>query len=150
MGLEQVYTEILTEHNQSKHNKHPLPEATMAQKGVNASCGDEISLEIKEKDGIIEDAAFTGVGCAISQASTSIMIDLIKGKTLEEAMELAHTFYRMIKNEIEDEEELEALDEAVALQGISHMPARVKCAVLCWKTLEVAVEAKQKREANKQ
>jgi SUF system FeS assembly protein, NifU family len=140
MGIEQIYSEILTEHNNSKRNKHHIDNPTTVLKGVNPSCGDEIELELREKDGRIEDAAFTGVGCAISQASTSIMIDLIKGKSTEEALKLADLFFGMIKNEVTDEDQLEPLDEAIALKDISHMPARVKCAVLGWHTLENAVK----------
>ncbi len=143
MELNQIYTQILTEHNNSSRNKHHVENATVTLKGVNPSCGDEISLELREKDGVIEDAGFTGIGCAISQASASIMIDLIKGKTTEEARKLAETFLGMIKGEVTDEKELEALDEAVALRDISHMPARVKCAVLGWHTLENALDGEK-------
>ncbi len=103
MELNQIYTQILTEHNNSNRNKHHIENPTVTLKGVNPSCGDEITLELREKDGVIEDAGFTGIGCAISQASASIMIDLIKGKTTEEALKLAKTFFGMIKNEITDE-----------------------------------------------
>lgn len=144
MELNQIYTQILTEHNNSNRNKHHIENPTATLKGVNPSCGDEITLELREKDGVIEDAGFTGIGCAISQASASIMIDLIKGKTTEEALKLAKTFFGMIKNEITDENALEALDEAIALRDISHMPARVKCAVLGWHTLENAINEKEK------
>ena len=143
MELNQIYTQILTEHNNSGRNKHHIENPTVTLKGVNPSCGDEITLELREKDGVIEDAGFTGVGCAISQASASIMIDLVKGKTAEEALKLAKTIFGMIKNEITDDAELEALDEAVALRDISHMPARVKCAVLGWHTLENAIQGEK-------
>lgn len=143
MGLENIYTQILTEHNNSKRNKHHIENPTAVLKGVNPSCGDEIELELREKDGIIEDAAFTGVGCAISQASASIMIDLIKGQSEEEALRLANLFFGMIKGEVSDESQLEDLDEAIALKDISHMPARVKCAVLGWHTLENAIKGEK-------
>jgi len=144
MELNQIYTEIIMEHNSSKRNKHHIENPTVILKGINPSCGDEIELELREKDGVIEDASFTGVGCAISQASSSIMIDLIKGKSKEEALKLANTFLGMIKHEITDEKELEPLDEALALENISNMPARVKCAVLSWHTLEDALDNKVK------
>jgi len=144
MELNQIYTEIIMEHNSSKRNKHHIENPTVILKGINPSCGDEIELELREKDGVIEDASFTGVGCAISQASSSIMIDLIKGKSKEEALKLANTFLGMIKHEITDEKELEPLDEALALENISNMPARVKCAVLSWHTLEDALDDKVK------
>lgn len=143
MELNQIYTQILSEHNNSSRNKHHIENPTMTLKGVNPSCGDEIELEVREKDGKIEDAGFTGIGCAISQASASIMIDLIKGKSTKEAMNLANTFFGMIKNEITDEKQLEVLDEAIALKDISHMPARVKCAVLGWHTLENAINGEK-------
>lgn len=135
MDLSSLYSEIITEHNASNHNKHHISGATLKEKGHNPSCGDEIELEVKLEDGIIKDAGFTGVGCAISQASTSIMIDLIKGKSVKEAKLLIETFLGMIKREITDEEELEVLEDALALKNISNMPARVKCAVLAWHTL---------------
>lgn len=138
MDLNSIYTEIITEHNASKHNKHELEGANIVENGHNPSCGDEITLQLKIKDNIIEDASFTGIGCAISQASTSIMIDLIKGKTVEEAKELAHTFIGMIKREITDDKELEVLEDASAFKNVSNMPARVKCAVLAWHTLDEA------------
>lgn len=146
MELNQIYTQILTEHNNSKRNKHHIDSPTAKLKGVNPSCGDEISLELRVKDGVIEDAGFTGIGCAISQASASIMIDLIKGKTVEEAKKLVKLFLGMIKGEITDEKQLEPLDEAIALKDVAHMPARVKCAVLGWHTLENAVEGKKVTE----
>lgn len=98
--------------------------------------GDEITLEIKMKDNIIEDMAFLGHGCAISQASTSIMIDTLKGKTVEEAKEIIKIFIGMIKRETKTEEELSKLEEAICFKNVANMPARVKCALLAWHTLE--------------
>lgn len=138
MPIDNVYTEIVAEHSHSQHNRHPIENPTTVLRGVNPSCGDDITLELREKDGVIEDAAFTGDGCAISQASTSMMIDLIKGKSVEEAMRLADLFLAMIKGNVTDEAQLEELEDSISLQGISHMPARVKCAVLSWRTLEDA------------
>ena len=80
--------------------------------------------------------AFSGHGCAISQASTSIMIDVLKGKTVEEAKEIIKTFIDMIKRETKSEEELEKLEEAIAFRNVANMPARVKCALLAWHTIE--------------
>ncbi|MGB8452609.1 MAG: SUF system NifU family Fe-S cluster assembly protein [Anaerocolumna sp.] len=141
MGIEQIYTEVLQEHTNSKRNKHHILNPTVKLNGVNPSCGDEIELELRLKDGVIDDAGYTGKGCAISQASASIMIDLIKGKTLEVALNLTDTFLGMIKHEIIEEEKLEILEDAAALKDISHMPARVKCAVLGWHTLKDCINA---------
>ena len=80
--------------------------------------------------------AFSGHGCAISQASTSIMIDTLKGKTIEEAKEIIKTFISMIKREDVKEEDLEKLEDAIAFKNVANMPARVKCALLAWHTLD--------------
>ncbi len=80
--------------------------------------------------------AFSGHGCAISQASTSIMIDTLKGKNIEEAKEIIKTFIEMVKRESKSEEELEKLEDAIAFKNVANMPARVKCALLAWHTIE--------------
>ncbi len=129
------YNEVLTDHNRYPGHKEKLEDANLVLEGVNPSCGDDIVLQLKVEDGKITDGTFTGDGCAISQASVDIMLDLILGKTKEEALHLADLFFRMIKGKV-TEEELEELEEASALEDISHMPARVKCAVLGWHTLE--------------
>ena len=134
------YNEILTEHNLHPTHKHPLIQPSASLRGVNPSCGDDITLQLKmADDGSIEDGAFVGDGCAISQASADMMLDLVIGRTPEEALALKDTFMKMITEKV-SEEELELLEEASALQDISHMPARVKCAVLGWRTLEQILE----------
>ena len=139
-ALGDLYTEVIGEHSRSPENKGELAAATVRERGHNPSCGDEITLELQIEGGIIKDAAFTGVGFAISQASTDIMIDLMRGKTVEEAQRLAQLFTSMIKREVTDDAALEELDEAIALKNISNMPARVKCAVLAWHTLEDVIK----------
>lgn len=128
------YNEILTEHNLRPSHKHDLPDANLVLEGVNPSCGDRIWLKLKVEDGVIRDGAFVGDGCAISQASADMMLDLVIGKRKEEALRLAESFFNMIRGTAE-EAELEALEEAAALRDVAHMPARVKCAVLGWRTL---------------
>ena len=135
-NLEEVYNELIMEHSMNSYNKKKLSCSDYCQMGHNPNCGDEISLEIKLNGNIIEDMAFSGHGCAISQASTSIMIDTLKGKTIEEAKDIIKTFIEMIKREITDEEELKKLEDAIAFRNVSNMPARVKCALLAWHTLE--------------
>ena len=134
--LESVYTNIIMEQSMATYNKHKLEEKDKEEHGHNPSCGDDITLEIKYDGNRIKDLAFTGHGCAISQASTSIMIDLLKGKTKEEALKLIETFTKMIKREEVKEEDLELLEDANALKNISNMPARVKCAELAWYTMK--------------
>ena len=139
MDLSSIYTELIMEHNKSSHNKRKIEKPDITEKGHNPSCGDDISLQIVLDGDIIKDLAFTGVGCAISQASTSMMIDLIKGRTKDEALKYIETFIGMIKKEVEDEKELEILEDAIVLKNISNMPARVKCAVLAWHSLKEGI-----------
>ncbi len=135
------YREIVNDHNLRPAHKHDLPGANMELRGVNPSCGDDITLFLYIEDGIIKDGAFTGDGCAISQASADMMLDLIIGKKKEEALHLSELFLRMIKGSV-SESELDELEEAGALIDISHMPARVKCAVLGWHTMESLIDPK--------
>ena len=131
-----IYNDLIVEHSLNSYNKKKLENPTCCEMGHNPNCGDEIEIEIKLKDNIIEDMAFTGHGCAISQASTSIMIDTLKGKTVEEARNIINIFIEMIKRETKNEEDLKKLEDAVAFRNISNMPARVKCALLAWHTIE--------------
>ena len=128
------YNEILIDHNMHPGHKHDLDDANMVMEGLNPTCGDHIWLKLKVEDGVIVDGSFVGEGCAVSQASADMMLDLIVGKTKEEALQLADIFLRMIKGEASDDE-IDQLEEASVLKDISHMPARVKCAVLGWRTL---------------
>lgn len=136
MELRSIYNEILTEHNMHPNNKSDIKDFNFELRGVNPSCGDDITLKLKIEDGVVVDGGYVGSGCAISQASADIMLDLIIGRKKEDALRLAELFMKMIKGEIKDNNELEDLDEAIALKDISHMPARVKCAVLGWHTLQ--------------
>ena len=134
--LNDVYNELIMEHSMNSYNKKKIDNADFCEVGHNPNCGDEIKLEIKLNGNIIEDMAFSGHGCAISQASTSIMIDTLKGKTLEDAKEIVKTFIDMIKRETKSEEELRKLEDAIAFKNVANMPARVKCALLAWHTVE--------------
>lgn len=135
------YNEILTEHNLHSEHKHVLDDANLVLEGENPSCGDAIWLKLKVENDIVVDGAFEGDGCAISQASADIMLDLVIGKTKDEALKLADLFLKMIKGTVTDEE-LEELEEASVFQDISHMPARVKCAVLGWHTMQEMLDEK--------
>ena len=134
--LTDVYNDLIMEHSMNSYNKKKLEKADYSEIGHNPNCGDEITLELKLDGNKIEDMAFTGHGCAISQASTSIMIDTLRGKTIEEAKEIIKTFIEMIKRETTDEEQLKKLEDAIAFKNVSNMPARVKCALLAWHTVE--------------
>ena len=138
--LTDVYNELIMEHSMNSYNKKKLDKADYSEVGHNPNCGDEITLEIKLNGDIIEDMAFSGHGCAISQASTSIMIDTLKGKNVKEAQEIIKTFIGMIKRETTDEAELKKLEDAIAFRNVSNMPARVKCVLLAWHTMEDLLE----------
>jgi len=131
-----IYNDLIMEHSMNSYNKKKIENPTYCEMGHNSNCGDEIEIQLKLNGNIIEDMAFTGHGCAISQASTSIMIDTLKGKTVEEAKEIIKTFIDMIKRETKNEEDLKKLEDAIAFKNISNMPARVKCALLAWHTIE--------------
>ena len=142
--LSDVYNDIIMEHSMNSYNKKKLETCDLCEMGHNPNCGDEIKLEVKINGDIIEDLAFTGHGCAISQASTSIMIDTLKGKTIKEAKEIIKIFIEMIKRETTSEEELKKLEDAIAFRNVSNMPARVKCALLAWHTVEDMLNKNQK------
>ena len=132
-----VYTAALMEHNAHPDYKYELADFTHEHEGVNPSCGDEMVLRLRlSSDGSnIEEAAFTGSGCAVSQASADIMAELVTGESVEDARRLMGLFFRMVQGEELDDDEQEALGEAYELESISRMPARVKCAELAWRTL---------------
>ena len=129
------YNEILIDHNLHPGHKHDLPDADMEMRGYNPTCGDDITMKLKVQDGVIVEGAFQGSGCAICQASADMMLDLVIGKTQEEALRLSDIFLRMFKGTA-SEDEIAELEEAASWQDVSHMPARVKCAVLGWHTME--------------
>ena len=133
-----VYTAALMEHNAHPDYKFALEDFTHEHEGVNPSCGDQMVLRLRlSSDGsTIEEAAFTGSGCAVSQASADIMAELITGEDVDEAKRLSKLFVRMIQGEELTQDEKDDLDEAYELEGISRMPARVKCAELAWRTLD--------------
>lgn len=124
------------EHSSHPDYKYQMDAPTHTHDGINPSCGDELTLSLRVEDGTIREAAFTGHGCAISQASADIMADLITDESVAEAKRLSALFLSMIRGEELSQEDYEDLDEAAQLKDISHMPARVKCAELAWRTLD--------------
>ncbi len=144
MSIDHMYTELIMMHNKSGHNKGHLEAPSAVERGHNPNCGDDLTLEVSVTDGVIVDAAFVGTGCAISQASMSIMIDLVKGKTLEEAGALATLYLNMIKGAELTDEEKERLMDAAVFESLSKMPARVKCGTLGWHCLLTAKNALEK------
>lgn len=142
MDLKSLYTDLLLQESNNKANRRDLNDPTFKELGHNPSCGDEITLQVEMDGNIIKDASYTGEGCAISRASASMMVDLIKGKDIIEAKELTEKFIGMIKKEVEvDDDLIDSLGDAVVLENVSNMPARVKCAVLAWHTLSNIIDS---------
>ena len=125
-----IYTTALMDHNAHPDYKYEMDGATHTHEGINPSCGDELTLSLRVKDGVIEEAAFTGHGCAVSQASADMMEHIGEDALAERCRD------RVIKGKELTEQDKIDLDEAAQLQDISHMPARVKCAELAWRTLD--------------
>lgn len=138
--LDQMYTEIILEHNRNSPHKGPLENATHTERGHNPNCGDDLTLHLTVENDLIKNAKFTGTGCAISQASMSIMIDLILGQDKETALKLTDIYSKMIKGHDLSTEEKMALEDAQIFESLSKMPARVKCGTLGWHCLRVALE----------
>jgi nitrogen fixation protein NifU and related proteins len=134
--LDQLYKEMILEHYKHPRNRGTL-EGALSEEGINPSCGDEINLFLRLDKNIISEVKFIGEGCAISQASASLMTQAIKGKTLAEVATLVRQFKAMIHGEAPADE----LGDLKMLQGISKLHARVKCATLAWVTLEQALTA---------
>lgn len=135
-NIEQLYSDIIMQHSMHSPHKKDLPEATCTSLGHNPSCGDKITLQVIIEKSIIKDIAFSGSGCAISQSSTSIMSDLLIGKSTKEAKKLITIFIKMIQREKISSKEKEMLQNARIYEGVANMPSRAKCATLSWHTLQ--------------
>lgn len=147
MNLEKLYQQTILEYSNRKDLKREIEEPTFIERGHNPNCGDDLTLEVKlDKDDIIEDAAFLGNGCAISSASTAMLIDLIKGKKLEEAKEKVDLFFKMMgQKEKLNSEEMKKLGDAVLMEYVANMPARIKCATLSWHSMKVIIDKKEEK-----
>ena len=140
MSIETVYQQTLLDYSRRTEYKHQLNGATGIERGHNPSCGDDLTLLIKEKDGIVEDVSFLGIGCAVSTASTNMLIDLIKGKTVEQARRYLTVFFNMMAGKQQPEEDLDSLGDAQILGYFAQMPARIKCATLSWHSAQVLLK----------
>ena len=146
--LDDLYSDLIMEHSMHSCNKRELCCATCCAMGHNPNCGDEIKLEFELENGIIKDMSFSGHGCAISQSSTSIMIDTLRGKTVEEAKNIISIFIKMINRQEVSDEEKELLGNSIAFENISNMPARVKCALLAWHTANNVLDSSKELKDN--
>ncbi|RMG39812.1 MAG: SUF system NifU family Fe-S cluster assembly protein [Candidatus Dadabacteria bacterium] len=135
MSLEELYQDLILDHFKNPRNKGPLKEPTASCSLLNPLCGDEIEVNIKDQDNSLPEIKFSGKGCAISQASASMMTELCAGRSREEVLRLCETFRKLMRGEIEPEE-AEELQDVLALEGVRKFAPRVKCAVLAWEALE--------------
>jgi nitrogen fixation NifU-like protein len=136
-SLDDLYRRVIMDHYQKPRNRGEFEDGALTVNMNNPTCGDRIQLQMRVEDGKIADARFTGEGCSISMSSASMMTEAIKGLHVEDALQMADLFSRMMKGEV-SEEELEDADlgDIEALQGVSKFPARIKCATLAWKAME--------------
>lgn len=137
MQLDDLYRRVIMDHYKSPRNQGQLAAGAVAIELNNPTCGDRITLQLQLEDGIVKDAKFKGEGCSISLASASMMTEAVKGRTPEQALELADKFSRLMQGEPVEFTEYEELE---ALSGVNKFPARIKCAMLAWNALRKGVE----------
>ena len=138
-NLDQLYRSVIMDHYKNPRNKGSLENDSVTIDMNNPTCGDRIHLTLKISNGIVEDAKFDGEGCSISMSSASMMTQIVKGKELDEALELADIFSKMMLGEEYDTEKYD-LGDVEALHGVAKFPARIKCATLAWKAMEKGVK----------
>ncbi len=138
MSLDDLYREVILDHYSHPRNRGVVPPPAVVQEGANPLCGDEIRVSVRVRDGSVDDVKFEAKGCSISQASASMMTELVKGRPVEDAARLIGAFKAMMHGEaVPGEGELGDLE---SLQGVRKFPVRVKCATLAWVTLEMVLQ----------
>lgn len=138
-GLNELYQDVILEHNRAPRNYRVMDDANRHAEGNNPLCGDRLTLWLKLEDGIIRDVAFQGSGCALSRASASLMTTAVKGKSEAEARALFDRFHRLVTGTLAPAES-ETLGKLAVFSGVSEFPIRVKCATLPWHALRQAME----------
>jgi nitrogen fixation NifU-like protein len=138
-GLRDLYQEVVVDHGRRPRNFRVLEGATCTAQGVNPLCGDELTLYVKLVDGVIEDISFQGAGCAVSNASASLMTAALKGMRHEAALELFAQMHSLLTEQKGGQVDSEALGKLAVLSGVAEFPMRVKCATLAWHTLRSAL-----------
>ncbi len=137
--LEDLYREVILDHNKNPRNFGELADADRTVEGVNPLCGDKMTLFVKLDDGRISDIRFKGTGCAISVASSSLMTERIRGATIDEALGMFDTVHHMLTDTELDDDAIAELGKLAALSGVREYPSRVKCASLAWHALKSAL-----------
>ena len=149
MELDSLYQEVILDHYKHPQHKALSPNPTVQVHHVNTSCGDEITLNL-HTDGIsVNNVTWDGVGCSISQASTSVVSDLVRGKTIAETLAIIDAFQAMIQSKGSDAGDEEILGDGVAFAGVAKFPARVKCALLGWMAVKDALAQSEKAQSEK-
>ena len=147
MQLDNLYQEVILDHYKNPQHKKLNPTFDAQVHHINPSCGDEITLNVTLDGQIVKDVSWDGVGCSISQASVSILTDLLIGKSLDEAQVIADSFMHLMQSKGSEEGNADVLEDAVALAGVSKYPARIKCALLGWMAFkDASVQAHSKEE----
>jgi len=127
-----MYQEIILDHYRNPHHKGLRDEFDVEVHHVNPTCGDEVTLRVKVVDGVVQDVSYDGAGCSISQASTSVMTDLVIGRPVDEALARHEAFLELMQSRGAVEPDEDVLEDGIAFAGVSRYPARVKCALLGW------------------
>ena len=139
MQLENMYQEIILDHYRRPHHAGLRDPFEAEVHHVNPTCGDEVTLRVKVADGVVQDVSYDGAGCSISQASTSVLTDLVVGKPVADAVAVQEEFLKLMQSKGTLEPDEEVLEDAVAFAGVSKYPSRVKCALLGWMAFKDAV-----------
>jgi nitrogen fixation NifU-like protein len=140
--LDELYRDIILDHYRNPRHRGSLTEATASHEGLNPLCGDEVTVDIAVRDGRIEEIAYRGSGCSISQSSASMMTEAVAGESTAQARHTIDRFTAMMRGD--DSVDPEELGDLEAMAGVRKFPVRVKCATLAWHTLEEALEAAAK------
>lgn len=140
-ALRELYQEVIIDHNRDPRNHREIADATCEARGFNPLCGDKLTVYLLVADGVIQDISFIGCGCAISQASASLMTEALCGKTVDEAHAIFERFHLMLTRD--EETAIPAMDKLAVLAGVKFFPVRVKCATLAWHTMEAALKKEQ-------
>ena len=146
MNLESMYQEIILDHYKNPHGRGLREPFDAESFQVNPTCGDEVTLRVKIDDGKVADVSYEGQGCSISQASTSVLTDLVVGHTVDEAFTTMDAFVELMQGKGKIEPDEDVLEDGVAFAGVAKYPARVKCALLPWTTLRETLDLYRKRE----
>jgi len=144
--LDALYQEIILDHYKHPHHKGLRDPFEAEVHHVNPSCGDEVTLRVHLADGLVSDVSYDSVGCSISQASASVLTDLVIGKTIDEAMAIHSTFQELMQGRGTVEPDEEVLEDGIAFAGVAKFPARVKCALLSWMAWKDATAAALSKE----